>query len=93
MERAAFNNTIIGASMFEGNISLTDVNYTNVVTIGSRAFFGSAIKDPELPNTLTTIGQYAFAQCPNLRTVIIPDSVTTIGLNILWDNDIVEFHL
>ena len=32
-----------------------------------------------IPNSVTTIGEYAFSYCSNLKSVTIPDSVTTIG--------------
>ena len=32
-----------------------------------------------IPNSVTTIGNYAFGWCENLTSVTIPDSVTTIG--------------
>ena len=32
-----------------------------------------------IPNTVTTIGNYAFSSCTGLTSVTIPDSVTTIG--------------
>jgi hypothetical protein len=37
-----------------------------------------------LPNTVTTIGNYAFAGCINLSSVNIPDSVTKIGKNAFY---------
>ena len=33
----------------------------------------------ELPSTLTTIGEYAFAYCGNLQNLILPSSLTSIG--------------
>ena len=35
----------------------------------------------EIPDGVTTIGDYAFDSCKNLKSVKIPDSVTTIGNN------------
>ena len=34
-----------------------------------------------LPNTLTSIGQYAFSNCTNLTTVTIGNSITSVGNN------------
>lgn len=34
---------------------------------------------PEIPNTITSIGDYAFLYCTSLTSVNIPDSVTGIG--------------
>ena len=35
--------------------------------------------DYTIPDSVTTIGEYAFSDCSSLASVIIPDSVTTIG--------------
>lgn len=37
-----------------------------------------------LPDTLITIGDYAFNGCENLTDIEIPDSVTTIGNSAFW---------
>ena len=41
----------------------------------------SAITKALIPNTVTTIGDYAFYNCSALASVTIPSSVTTIGAN------------
>ena len=38
-----------------------------------------------VPNTVTTIGNYAFYDCDNLTSVTIPDAVTTIGDYAFYD--------
>ena len=40
---------------------------------------GKEIKDLVIPNSVTAIGDWAFAGCSNLTSVTIPNSVTTIG--------------
>ena len=52
--------------------------------IGNYAFYecddlGSSGGTVELPNTLESIGKYAFAGCTSLRSLVIPASVTRIG--------------
>lgn len=37
-----------------------------------------------LPETVTTISQYAFENCNNLTSLTIPNSVTTIGNSSIW---------
>ena len=37
------------------------------------------IKDLVIPNSVTTIGDFAFSSCKGLTSVTIPNSVTTIG--------------
>lgn len=62
-----------------------------VTSIGKQAFYRSLWDDfysdteyPEitsivLPDTITEIGDYAFAECTGLTSLTIPDSVTKIG--------------
>lgn len=48
-------------------------------TIGAQAFMNSALKGVDLFDSVTTIGDRAFANCTQLEELTIPDSVTTIG--------------
>lgn len=57
-----------------------------LTTIGNEAFKRITNETPSnwmtsisLPNSLETIGDYAFAQCFSLTSITIPDSVTSIG--------------
>jgi hypothetical protein len=34
----------------------------------------------EIPNSVTSIGNYCFEQCSNLTSIEIPNSVTTMGI-------------
>ena len=38
-------------------------------------------KNTSIPNSVTSIGDYAFCWCTNLQEITIPNSVTTIGYN------------
>ena len=42
------------------------------------AFAPYGITDYTIPSSVTSIGAYAFAKCPNLTSITIPDSVTII---------------
>ena len=37
------------------------------------------ISEYKIPDTVTSIGSYAFAYCDSLTSIVIPDGVTTIG--------------
>jgi len=37
-----------------------------------------------IPNSVTSIGDYAFSDCTNLTSVTIPTSVTSLGTNAFW---------
>ena len=50
-----------------------------VVTIEENAFADSTISSVTIPNSVKTIGNWAFSGCVNLRTVTLPASVTEIG--------------
>ena len=50
-----------------------------VKSIGSRAFYKSGITSVTIPNSVTSIGDYAFYYCYNLKNIDIPNSVRSIG--------------
>ena len=43
------------------------------------SFAPAGLTEYTIPDSVTTIGNYAFAECYSLTSVTIPDSVTTIG--------------
>lgn len=51
----------------------------SIVAIGSKCFYNCNISYPDIPNTVTSIGASAFAECRFLQRVSIPNSVTEIG--------------
>ena len=72
---SAFNNNQLPESQAyiyarNGNGS---IDYTTIVSYG-----GAKRDNVVIPNNVTTIGSFAFAE-NNLTSVVIPDSVTTIG--------------
>ena len=50
-----------------------------VTKIKWRAFYTEDLISVNLPNSVTMIGDFAFADCPNLINVTFPNSLTTIG--------------
>ena len=51
-----------------------------VTKIDQNAFQGCNINNISIPNTITSIGDYAFSGCDDLSSITIPTSVTSIGL-------------
>ena len=47
--------------------------------IGNNAFYGYDGTSLTIPNSVTSIGEWAFGRCDSLVSVTIPDSVTSIG--------------
>ena len=58
---------------------LFNKNQTNLIA------YPSASGDVTIPDSVTSIGDYAFDYCTDLRSVTIPDSVTSIGNNAFYN--------
>ncbi len=85
--------TSIGNGAFEGCYGLTSVHisdiaawcniefhYTNPLSFAHHLYLnGEEVKDLVIPNSVTSIGNYAFDSCSGLTSVTIPNSVTSIG--------------
>ena len=57
-----------------------EYNGVPVRNIRARAFLDNeTITSVAIPDSVTYIGEYAFARCPNLLSVVISDGVTFIG--------------
>ena len=55
-----------------------------VTGIGYRAFYGNcAVKTIVLPDGIKTIEDGAFAECSNLKSIKLPEKLTTIGRDII----------
>ena len=59
----------------------------NVVSIGYRVFYeNKTIETIHIPDSVRLIGAEAFALCPRLKELKLPDHLTQIGKNIVYDN-------
>ncbi|WP_180953032.1 leucine-rich repeat protein [Eggerthella timonensis] len=57
-----------------------------VVSIGNLSFYGVPVTSVDLPGTLQTIEDDAFAQCGDLTSIDVPDSVTSVGARAFYNN-------
>ena len=64
-----------------------------VTSLATRAYASTNIISANLPNTLTSIGQSAFASCVNLKSIDIPDSVITISQGAFSDCSSLASHI
>lgn len=59
-------------------------NYT-VTSIGSSAFSCSNIEKITIPDSVTSIGYFAFGECRELTDVVISGSITSIGNSVFYN--------
>ncbi|MBO7457972.1 MAG: leucine-rich repeat domain-containing protein [Paludibacteraceae bacterium] len=87
--------TSIGEEAFRNCTGLTKVNITDIAAWCNIAFSGSGsnpldcakhlyvndveVTDLVIPNSVTSIGEWAFSGCTDLTSVTIPNSVKSIG--------------
>lgn len=77
------NVTFIGYSAFSTATQLSSVAIEGSVTeIAPHAFDACNFEHIDLPETLTTIGSYAFQGCRNLSHFHVPESVISIGTGV-----------
>jgi hypothetical protein len=74
--------TITGYTGVGGNVTIpTNINGFLVTGIGDWAFYqyGWLLTSITIPNTVTSIGDYAFSGCTSLTNVTLPKTVISIG--------------
>ena len=70
--------------VYSGDVTIPEtVTYNGttypVTAIGDHAFEGSWLSSIDIPNSVTSIGRYAFCGIGSMTSITIPNSVTTIG--------------
>lgn len=73
------NNTYSGSISVPETVTNNGTEYS-VTTIGESAFKGSAVTSVSMPESITSMWQYAFSGCQNLESVALPESLTTLGI-------------
>ena len=78
----AYCYSLTGIKVDSNNANYKDIN-GNLYTKDGKTLIQYAIGKSDthfvIPNSVTSIGSYAFAGCSSLTGVVIPDSVTSIG--------------
>ena len=72
------NNTYSGSISVPETVTNNGTEYS-VTKIGEYAFQGSAVTSVSMPESITSMWQYAFSGCQNLESVALPESLTTLG--------------
>ena len=75
------NVTDIGRGAFSSCYALTDITLPNgLTTIGSSAFYHTAITSITIPGSVHTIGSDAFWNCQSLTSVTLCEGISVIGV-------------
>jgi hypothetical protein len=87
---AAGGYAVYGNSLFlSGEIAIpATYNDQPVVEIGASAFAGRNITAVYIPESITTIGAWAFENCHKLSSITIPATVTKIGTEAFKNADL-----
>lgn len=73
--------TSLGDGVFSGCLSLYKITLPDTLDkIPNSAFSNTNLYAPVLPESITSIGAYAFKSCGNLGQMYIPEGVKTIGI-------------
>ncbi|MBR6441409.1 MAG: leucine-rich repeat domain-containing protein, partial [Bacteroidales bacterium] len=76
---------LTSVSVSNGNTIYDSRNGCNAIIHTSSNTLISGCRNTLIPNTVTSIGDYAFSGCTGLTSVTIPNSVTSIGTSAFYE--------
>ncbi|MCR4665631.1 MAG: leucine-rich repeat domain-containing protein [Paludibacteraceae bacterium] len=85
IEYNAFPTNVVKEILFTGTMAEWCTKSFNPSSISSSYTLyidGKAVTNAVIPNSVTSIGNYAFSNCLSLTSVTIPNNVTTIGNDV-----------
>src|SRR5277367_3259191 len=77
-------NYIGGGTIVVVPSSISNLTVTTLGN-GTNALFSSSVLSVTIPNSVTSIQDYAFETCSGLTNVTIPDSVTGFGAGAFYE--------
>lgn len=88
---------ILGNTLIKYNGNQTDLDMldfpTNVTTISTGAFLGSALEYISIPGTVTKLNDYAFSGADQLQGVTLASSIQNLGTGLFRDTSVEEIFL
>jgi hypothetical protein len=87
-------NNVLGDYAFQGFSKLVYMRLPQTLTmIGSNAFSGTGLKNIEIPDKVTAIGEDAFAYCSQLATVVIGKGAKTLSKGAFYDSKVKDVYV
>lgn len=81
------NTSVLPSEFCKGCLKLTNFKIpNNIQTINSSALSETGLYSIEIPNKVTSIGDFFGSRCNNLTSIYIPDSVISIGKTFMFQN-------
>ena len=81
------NTSVLPSEFCKGCLKLTNFKIpNNIQTINSSALSETGLYSIEIPNKVTSIGDFFGSKCNNLTSIYIPDSVISIGKTFMFQN-------